>query len=90
MKLYYLTSLPFADFQSGTESNKNSRISELNDSCELKSANLNEPCNKHVSETFNHQTNKSHGLICFSSSWINPGSQKQSEYRNVIRQTGKS
>jgi hypothetical protein len=72
MKLYYLTSLPFAISNLVLSRIKISRISELNDPFELKSANLNDPCNRRVLETFKYQTNKSHGLICFSSSWNNP------------------
>lgn len=72
MKMYYLTSLPFAISNLTLSRIKISRISELNDPFELKSANLNDPCNQRVLETFKNQTNKSHGLICFSSSWNNP------------------
>jgi hypothetical protein len=72
VKLYNLTSIPFALSNLALGRLKISRISELNDPFELMSANTNDISQRNALEKFKEQTNDSIGLICFSESFTNP------------------
>jgi Protein of unknown function (DUF2971) len=72
MKLFYLTSAPFALTAIALRRLKVSRFAELNDPFELMAVNLADPGDRKAFREFRDEINNSKGLICFSASWSNP------------------
>lgn len=72
MRVYYLTSAPFALSNLSLRRLKISRFGDLNDPFELLAANLENPDYRKAFAAMKHKINESKGLICFSRTWTNP------------------
>ena len=72
MRVYYLSSAPFALSNLSLRRLKISRFGDLNDPFELLAANLENSEHRKAFATMKHQLNETKGLICFSRTWSNP------------------
>lgn len=72
MRVYYLTSAPFALSNLSLRRLKISRFGDLNDPFELLAANLENPDHRKAFAATKRQINETKGLICFSRTWSNP------------------
>ncbi len=72
MRVYYLSSAPFALSNLSLKRLKISRLADLNDPFELLAANLVNVEQRHAFGEMKRQLNESKGLICFSRTWSNP------------------
>ena len=72
MKLYYLTSAPYALAAIALRRLKVSRFADLNDPFELLAVDVSDAVHRAAFEDIKTELNKSKGLICFSANWSNP------------------
>lgn len=72
MRVYYLSSAPFALSNLSLRRLKISRFSDLNDPFELLAANLENMEHRAAFAAMKNRLNKTKGLICFSRTWSNP------------------
>jgi hypothetical protein len=72
VKLFYLTSAPFALSNLALRRLKIARFADLNDPFELLPVNLADAINRRALCAFKESINETIGLICFSSTWDNP------------------
>ncbi len=72
MKVYYLSSAPFAISNLSLKRLKISRFADLNDPFELLAANLANADHRRAFGEMKRQLNETKGLICFSRTWSNP------------------
>lgn len=72
MRLYYLSSAPYALSNLSLRRLKISRFGDLNDPFELLAADLLNSAHRKAFAEFKQELGESTGLICFSRSWSNP------------------
>jgi hypothetical protein len=72
MRVYYLSSAPFALSNLSLRRLKISRFGDLNDPFELLAANLEKKEHRTAFAAMKNQLNETRGLICFSQTWSNP------------------
>ena len=72
MRVYYLSSAPFALSNLALRRLKISRFGDLNDPFELLAANLVNAKHRWAFEAMKGELNSTKGLICFSQTWSNP------------------
>jgi hypothetical protein len=72
MRVYYLSSSPFALSNIALRRLKISRFGDLNDPFELLAANLENMEHRTAFAAMKNQLNETKGLICFSRTWSNP------------------
>lgn len=72
MRVYYLSSAPFALSNLSLKRLKISRFTDLNDPFELLAANLANAEHRRAFEEMKQELNETKGLICFSRTWSNP------------------
>jgi len=72
MRVYYLSSAPFALSNLSLRRLKISRFGDLNDPFELLAANLENPEHRKAFAAMKDHLSETKGLICFSRTWSNP------------------